>query len=139
LNDAINLIDPIGLADSGMALWGNLPPGQIPARIPTLHPIEPSDLIPSKQFLSDTETASMIFATGSAVTGNTLGAIVFGGINLSAGMLKSSLYSDTPCNDAIKEGVKQSIPAPPVLDPIKDEIVDQSIDWYIEEFNLPKM
>jgi RHS repeat-associated protein len=139
LNDPINKFDPLGLADAGMAMWGSLPPGQTPAWIPTLHPLKPSDLIPSKQFLSDTETASMIFATGSAVTGNTLGAIVFGGINLSAGILKSSLYSDSPCNDAIKEGVKQSIPAPPGLDPIKDEIVDRSIDWYIEEFNLPKM
>jgi len=143
LNDPINWVDP----------WGffRAPPFGDPIGYDTdyggpgswesssLPPVNPRDLTPSKQFLSDTETASMIFATGSAVTGNTLGAIVFGGINLSAGMLKSSLYSDTPCNDTIKEGVKQSIPAPPSLDPIKDEIIDQSIDWYIEEFNLPRM
>jgi RHS repeat-associated protein len=141
LNDPVNKIDPVGLAGGGMSGWGNLPPGQTPppGSIPNLSPINPSDLVPSEKFLSGTETASMVFAAASAVTGNVLGASVFGGINLFSGMLKSSLYSDTPCNDSAKEGMKQIIPAPPGLGPVKDKIVDQSIDWYIDEFDLPEM
>ena len=95
--------------------------------------------VPSEQFLSQTEMSSMVFATASAIIGNTPGVVVFGSIKLIAGGLKSALYSNTPCNDAIKESIKQSIPAPPGLDPIKDEIVNKSIDWYIDKFDLPRM
>ena len=62
--------------------------------------------------------------------------MVIGG---TATALKSYFYSDSPCNDAIKEGVKALIPAPKGFDPIKDELVDIGLDWYIDEYNLPKM
>lgn len=81
----------------------------------------------------------MIFGTASFVTGNIPVAGVFMVIGGSATALKSYFYSDSPCNDAIKEGVKALIPAPPGLDPIKDEIVNISLDWYIDEYNLPEM
>ena len=38
-NNPINRTDPFGLADSGMALWGNLTPGQTPDWIAPLQPI----------------------------------------------------------------------------------------------------
>ena len=41
-NNPINKIDPLGLAEVGMALWGNLQPGQTPHWTPTLVPIKPS-------------------------------------------------------------------------------------------------
>ena len=122
LNNAVNFFDPYGLiveADP-FASSPNIP-------------------VPSEQFLRHTEMSSMVFATASAIVGNTPGVIVFGSVKLFAGGLKSALYSSTPCNDAVKESIIQSIPAPPGLGPIKDEIVSQSIDWYVDEFDLPKM
>jgi RHS repeat-associated protein len=109
LNNPINLIDPQGL------------------------------FVPSEQFFSNTETAAMVFGTASFFTGNVPVAGVFMVIGSTATALKSYFYSDSPCNDAIKEGVKALIPAPKGFDPIKDEIVDTTLDWYIDQHNLPKM
>ena len=109
LNDPVNLIDPQGL------------------------------FVPSEQFFSSTETAAMVFGTASFFTGNVPVAGVFMVIGGTATALKSYFYSDSPCNDAIKEGVKALVPVPKGFDPIKDEIVDITLDWYIDEYNLPEM
>jgi RHS repeat-associated protein len=82
LNNAINRKDPFGLADAGMAWWGNLNPGQKPAWLPSLPPIIASDFIPSEQFLSKTEEFSVIFITASAISGSWPATVVFGGIGL---------------------------------------------------------
>jgi hypothetical protein len=64
--------------------------------------------------------------------------VVFGGIGLISGGLKSALYSNEPCNDSIKMGAKALNPTPPPYDVITDEVIDYSIEWYIEEYNLPR-
>jgi RHS repeat-associated protein len=122
LNDPVNLVDPDGL-------------------IVEADPYDPSSYIPvpSERFLNQTEISSMIFATASAISGYPPGVIVFGGINLFAGGVKSAIYSSTPCNDAIKTSVNQYIPAPPGLKPVKNEVVNKLVDWYIDKFDLPKM
>jgi hypothetical protein len=94
---------------------------------------------PSEQLLSNTEQTAMIFATASIVTGDVPVAGVFTAIGGLATALKSTLYSNTPCNDAIKEGAKAIIPAPIGLDPVKNVIVDCVIDMYINKHNVPIM
>jgi RHS repeat-associated protein len=138
LNNSINRRDPYGLADAGMASWGNLQPGQKLSWLPSLPPITASDLIPSEQFLSATEEYSVIFITASAISGSWPATVVFGGIGLISGGLKSALYSNEPCNDSIKMGAKALNPTPPPYDVITDEVIDYSIEWYIEEYNLPR-
>jgi RHS repeat-associated protein len=122
LNDPINFFDPDGL-------------------ILEADPYDPSSYfpLPSESFLIQTEISSMIFATASGLSGYPQGVIVFGGINLIAGGVKSAIYSNTPCNDSIKKGINQYIPAPPGLKPLKNEVVKKLVDWYIDKFDLPKM
>jgi len=139
----INLIDLFGLDESwrvlsrSMSATGGVPPGIKSRPIPWREYGEV--LQPSKQSLSSTKRAAMIFTTASYTVGNVPAAGVFIGIGSIATALESTLYSKTPCNDAIKEGAKSLVPAPPLLVPIKDEMVDKAIDMYIEHNDLPQM
>jgi RHS repeat-associated protein len=98
-----------------------------------------SDLAPSEKLLTDTAQTAAIFIAASASMQNPLGVIVFTSVAVAAIGTKIALYSDTPCNDVIKEGLKLAIPAPPGANPVTDEIIDQTFDNYIEKYDLPKM
>ena len=121
LNDPINLIDPNGL-------------------IVEADPFNPSPNIPvpSEQLLSNTAVVAGIFATGLFITGDVPAASVFTGIGWFAAAMRNALYSDTPCNEAVKSAAKAFDPTPKPYDMITHELIDQGIDWYIDKYNLPK-
>jgi len=101
--------------------------------------LPPSELIPSENMLTSTSETAAIFVAASVAMQNPLGTGVFTAIGLAAAGIKIAVYSDTPCNDTIKEGIKLTIPAPPGADPLKDEIIEQAIDNYIDRHELPRM
>jgi hypothetical protein len=94
---------------------------------------------PSKQTLNVTTNGATVLVVASAFYGNIPTTIIFTIIGGSANALKSTLYSDTPCNDAISQGIQSAVQAPPVIDPIVDKVIENSINFYIETKNLPKM
>lgn len=144
LNDPVNWVDPWGLSAIGDIASGIKKAIVAGAKGGAYSLGEAGKFIGgpiqlSEQFLSNTEQSAMIFTTASLVTGDIPAAGVFTVIGGLATALKSTLYSDTPCNDAIKEGAKALIPAPVGLDPVKNEIVNRTIDMYINKHNVPKM
>ncbi|MDL1973176.1 MAG: sugar-binding protein, partial [Deltaproteobacteria bacterium] len=125
LNDPVNLMDPWGLSAIGdiasgikKAIVEGTKGGAY--SLGEAGKFVGATIKPSEQLLSNTEQTAMIFATASLVTGDVPVAGVFTAIGGLATALKSSLYSDSPCNDAIKEGAKAIIPAPIGLDPVKN-------------------
>ena len=91
---------------------------------------------PSERTLNITIDGATIFGTASA---NIPATITFTIISGSAKALKSTLYSNTPCSDAISQGIQDAVQAPPAIDPLVDKVIDESLKIYIESFDLPRM
>ncbi len=141
LNDPVNWFDPLGLSAIGEIASGIKKAIVAGAKGAAYSLGKAGKFIggpikPSEQFLSNTEQSAMIFTTASLVTGDIPAAGFFTVTGGLATALKSTLYSDTPCNDAITEGAKALIPAPVGLGPVKNEIVNHTIDMYINNHNL---
>jgi RHS repeat-associated protein len=98
-----------------------------------------SNIKPSEHTLNVTINGATIFATAAGVTGNIPGVMTFTIIGGSAKALKSTLYSNTPCNDAISQSVQSLVQAPPAIDPIVDKVIEESINAYIRTNKLPNM
>ena len=98
-----------------------------------------SNIKPSEHTLNITMDGATIFATASGISGNTPGVITFAIIGGTAKALKSALYSNTPCNDAISQGVQSLVQAPPAIDPIVDKVIEEAINAYIKTNKLPNM
>ena len=49
------------------------------------------------------------------------------------------MYSDTPCNDTIKEAINAALNVPGPVGMVKDEVVNQAVDAYIDHVGAPKM
>ncbi len=98
-----------------------------------------NNMKPSEKTLNVTIDSATVFGTASGLSGNIPATATFTFIGVFARALKSSLYSDTPCNDAISQGVQSAVQAHPAIDPIVDKIIEESINLYIETNNLPKM
>lgn len=134
LNNPIKKIDPSGLADSGKALWGNVTPGQIPAHIPMLLPINPSDLIPSKQFLEATAFGGHTFAWASGALQAWPAAIGFALVGQTAISLKSLWYSNNPCEDAMVDTIESVTPdLPPGAQEMERKIIEKAVRQYIKD------
>jgi len=142
LNNPISFIDPLGLDASDIlpgirkALIGGAKGGAY--AVGEAIKFVGSNVKPSEHTLNVTIDGATIFATASAISANIPATITFTIIGGSAKALKSTLYSDTPCNDAISQGIQSAVQAPPAIDPIVDKIIEESLRIYIETYNLPR-
>ena len=138
----INLTDPFGLDGSwkvfsrSMSVTGGVPPGIKAPPIPWREYGE--ELKPSKNTLNSVIDSATIFGTAAAILENIPAALTFTIIGGTAKALKSTLYSTTPCNDALSQGIQTIVQAPPAVDPIVDKAIEESLRIYIESKDLPK-
>jgi len=142
-SDPVNFVDPYGLEMSDII------PGVRKAIVEGtkggFHAVSEAgkfvgtNIQPSEKTLNITIDGATVLGTASGISGNIPATATFTFIGVSASALKSSLYSDTPCNDAITQSIQSAVQAPPAIDPIVDKIIEESMNVYIKKNNLPKM
>lgn len=84
------------------------------------------------------QDGGLIIGTGLSISGNVFAGGIFLSVGGFAKALESTIYSSSPCNDAVIQGVQSLIEAPYGLDPISDKAIEEAMEFYIDYNKLPK-